>query len=409
MKIFGIIKSLILSLLGVRVFNPVQKKFYVVDCCVFFAMIFAGAFVNTFIMLGGGIRGVVIYNFIVFGTAGIASFLQAFVIKRFGALKSYRCGIAAYVLFYVSVLILGERINDFIWLAGVLMGISFCFFFVSRNTMILSCADYDQDAEGLYFGSVGITNSIFSLIFPFLVGWFITQMTGIELGTLGYYIVFSIGILMFSLGFVLTFFIPKPKQKNANNNLWQDAKILLRKKSVIFSGLGEMFRGMKDIIGGFIFASLVFYVTQTEFWVGRYATVMAVCQLIGFFIFTRYINLKRAKIFLLIFAITVIVTPFLLLYSTNLWALFIVGGAAFIVHSFQNAANIISSNALRGYTECGFLIREVFLTFGRMIGFSILLYLSDSPQNVAIALLILGAMQMLMWFFHSRVKFKDIS
>jgi len=407
MKIFAVLKTLILSLLGIRVFNETQKKFYRIECFVFLAMVVSGAFVGTFIMLGDGIRGVVIYNFFIFAAAGVASFIQAFAVKRFGALKTYRCGIAAYVLFYVTLLILGERINDFLWLAGMLMGISFCFFFVSRNTMILSCAEYDQDAEGVYLGSVGITNSVFSLVFPFLSGMFITQMGIINLSLTAYYIIFSLGILLFSTGFIMTFFIAEPKPKNNNNNkLWQDAKILFKKKSFIFSGLGEMFRGTKDIIGGFIFGSLVFYVTRTEAWVGTYATVMAVCQLIGFLIFTRYINLKRAKNFLLFYALTVIITPFLLLYSVNLWALFIVGGAALLVNSFQSAANMICSNALRGYTECGYFIREIFLLTGRMIGLSILLFFSTSAESVAIALLILGGMQFFMWLMHSQVKFK---
>ena len=329
MKILGIIKSLIISLLGIRVFNEKQKKFYRIECFTFFAIILSGVFVNTFIMVGGGIRGVVIYNIFVFASAGLTTFLQANLAKRFGILNSYRCGIITYILFYTTVLILGNNVNDFLWLIGILQGMSFSLFFVSRNTLILSCADYDNDVESVYWGSIGITNSLFSLVFPFLAGQFISAMDLISLGTIGYYIVFSTGILIFLVGFALTFFMPKPKPRNTESKLWQDMKILIRKKSVIFSGLGEMFRGTKDIIGGFIFASLVFYITQTEAWVGTFATAMAICQLIGFLIFTRYINLNRAKNFLLIFALTVMTTPFLLLFNANLWVLFAVGGASF--------------------------------------------------------------------------------
>jgi len=377
MRIFIILKNLIISLLGVRVFNEKQKKLYRIDCFVFAAMIISGVFISTFIMIGGGIRGVVIYNIFAFAMAGAASFAQAFIAKCFGILASYRIGIAAYVLTALTVVILGERINDFLWLSGTLSGISFTFFFVSRNTMILSYADYNQDVESVYLGSMGTTNSIFAFVFPVLAGIFITSMTGINLSMTGYYVIFSAGILLYLTGFIMTFFIPKPTPKNTNSKLWADVRILLRKKAVIFSGFGELFRGMLDVIAGFIFAMLVFEVTRTEAWVGTFGMVMAVCQFIGFFVFTRYTNLKRAKNFLLIFALTAAITPWLFLTGVQLWTLFMVGGAAFLAQSFQNSANVICSNAIDGYVEGGFLIREIFIITGRMIGLTILFFLSQ--------------------------------
>jgi len=295
-------------------------------------------------------------------------------------------------------------------LVGILSGMSFALFFVSRNMLILACAEYNQDVESVYWGAIGVITSILTIVLPLLAGITITYMESIELGMIGYYIIFSIGVLMLFVSLAFTFSLSEPPAKNAESKLWSDAKVLLKKKSVIFSGLGEMFRGTRDVISGFIFFSLVFYVTQNEAMVGTYSTVMAICKLAGFYIIARYLNLKRAKKFLAIFAIIAAVTPVLLLfYSTSLWALFVVGGMAFALLSFQNGANIICSNAIRGYVECGFLIREIFLTIGRMIGLPILLILSGSSQSVAVALVILGFMQIFTWLMHSRVKFKEVS
>ena len=421
MKVFIFIKSLVFSLLGIAVFNDKQKSLYRTDCFVFFAMMLTNVFVNTFIMIGGGIIGVVIYNMFVFGSAGVASFPQAFLAKRFGLVNAYRCGIITFILFYVSILLLGDNVQNFLWLAGGLSGISMCLFHVSRNMLILACADYDQDVESVYWGSSGMTNSIFTIALPPLAGVIISQIgafTGYS--TIGYYIVFSVGILSFVVAFWLSFRMQSIPPVKGEQNLWADAKILFKKKSVIFSGFGEMFRGVRDIISSFIFVSLVFYITQNETMVGTFTMVMAICQLVGFYIVARYLNLKRAKTFLFAFSIIVTVTPLALLWSAGagmsahiiLLSLFFVGAMSHAVASFQNGANIICSNAIRGYLECGFLIREIFINVGRMIGLPILLILLGITDNIAlnvgIAMTILGFMQIFMWLMHSRVTFKSI-
>jgi len=416
MKLLRFLQSIIINLLGIRVFNGQQKKLFLVEVFIFFGIAVANVFVNTFIMVGGGLRGVVIYNIFVFSAAGVASFLQAILAKRFGLVKIYRLGIILHILFYLSILVLGETVVDFIWLVGALSGASLCFFFVTRNMLILAYAEYDQDVESVYWGSTGMLNSVFTIVLPLLSGLLITFIFD-TFGTLmvGYYIVFSFGIAVFLAGLILSFFMPASVARNTDSNLWQDAKVLVRNKSFIFSGLGEMFRGTRDVIGNFIFIALVFHVIQSEAMVGTYNMVVAICKLAGFYLVARYLNLQRAKSLLLAFAIVAAVTPLLLLFfngENHLWALFVVGGAAFAVLSFQSAANVIISNAIRGYVECGFFIREIFLTIGRMIGLPLLLVLLNlTPNvvfNVGVAMVILGAMQILAWLMHSWVKFEKV-
>ncbi|MCL2838243.1 MAG: hypothetical protein FWE04_04140 [Oscillospiraceae bacterium] len=414
MKIFKLIGSVIVNFIGIKVFNEKQKKFYRSEFFVFFAMNLTNIFVNTFIMAsGGGIADVAMYNLFIVISVGITSIIQAHLAKKIGLIKAYRLGLVMFILFNLTILVLRENINDFLWLAGALAGISTTLFFVSRNMIILVCADYDQDAESVYWGAAGILNSVLVITLPVLAGLVIQfgriQLSHIFDGMLGYYITFSLGILAFLVALAFSFRVPVLPAKHSDTNIWQDVKVLLRKKSVIYSGLGEFFRGMKDTASGFILVTLLFSSTGSEAWVGTFTMVMATCQLIGFCITARYLNLKRTKNFLLAFALTVSITPLLLLLGVELWTLFVVGGAGFLVISFQNAANVICSNAIRGYVESGFMIRELFLNVGRVFGLTFLLFMSQSESFVTIAIITLGSTQLFMWLAHSQVKFKQVT
>jgi len=413
-NLFKLIGSVIVNFVGIKVFNEKQKKFYRSEFFVFFAINLTNIFVNTFIMAsGGGIADVAMYNLFIVISVGITSIIQAHLVKKIGLIKAYRLGIITFILFNLTILVLRENINNFLWLAGFLAGTSATFFFVSRNMIILVCADYDQDAESVYFGAAGILNSVLVITLPILAGLVIqfgrTELSHIFDGMLGYYITFSIGILSFLVAFMFSFAVPKLPVKHSDTNIWQDVKVLLKKKSVIYSGLGEFFRGMKDTASGFILVILLFEISRSEALVGTFTMVMAACQLIGFCITARYLNLKRTKSFLLAFALTVSIAPLLLLFGVELWTLFIVGGAGFVVVSFQNAANVICSNAIRGYVESGFMIRELFLNIGRVFGLTFLLFMSQSEFLVIIAIITLGFTQIFMWLAHSQVKFKQVT
>jgi hypothetical protein len=126
------IKKYINNILGTNLLNAEQKKLLASNYFFVLSFVLSGVFINTLIFSKDGSAAAVIrYYIFMFLSAALCSLLQGYTVRILKPLKTFRLGIAAYMVYYAAVLIAGDKIGDVSWLAGIISGASSALYFIT--------------------------------------------------------------------------------------------------------------------------------------------------------------------------------------------------------------------------------------------------------------------------------------
>lgn len=149
-------------LFSLRILKSILNNF--VD--VFLVLYFLKVSDNNILPLG-------IYKLIAMIAVWIVIFLTRNYCKSKGRIKLMRIGIILYFLYFLSIIILKEKVIEYIYLIGLLYGLEEGFYYSVYN-MIESDGVENKD-RSRYIGSYTVIKNIISIVFPLIFGGLIQK------------------------------------------------------------------------------------------------------------------------------------------------------------------------------------------------------------------------------------------
>lgn len=321
-----------------------------------------------------------VYNVIgwIFATLGALFFADT--IKRKDKVKLYRFGILVKSLYIFMIMILGEKILDYVYIIGIMYGISTATTGFPYN--MIESENISSKERSKYIGFASAITEIISLVVPILLGAYITIKS---------YQIAAVLIFVFSIfKFIVSFNIKninvqkdKVKLKEFYNIFKKDTT--LKKLCTI-----EFFKGINRYgVMSLVVSLLIIYQTNNELELGSFTSIFSLLTIISMYLFGKYYNKNKKRILYIWSLIAIIISFGLVIYKINMTTVIIYN---IVYYVFMNIILKITEVNLFDYSNKEpfktkfnteyFVFRELYLNIGRILGYVALL-LVGLTQNLA--------------------------
>lgn len=315
-----------------------------------------------------------IYHMIAWTVATIGAFLVSDYIKRKNKLNLYRFGTFLKMFYIFLIIILKENIINYVWLIGICYGISTACTGFPFNMMESELVDKKERTK--YMGYRSAIGQTVKVVIPIVLGAYITFTS---------YQVAAVLVLIFSIiKFINTFFIKNRNVSKSRVHLLEFLKEVKKhteypiKKLYLIEFLkGITVHGVLSIA----VSLLIIYEFNTELKLGLWTSVFSICQIIIMLIFAKHYNKKKSNAVLLMCGISIIISFIWMLFSINKTSIILYN---LVYYTFMEMLLSITEIRLfdysneppfdKEYNTEYFVFRELFLNIGRILGYSILLF-----------------------------------
>lgn len=358
----------------------------------------AGLFLNIYLWrLTGDLTINALFNVINFAVGPFTFAVGGYIAKKFDRMLVYRLGIVMYAIFYLLVIIVGERVPDYYVLFAILTGISGGFYWVGY--LVLQY-DVSNDFNRVRYLAINmITFNSAGLIGPFLAGIIIQRMDGLK----GYITIFIIAFIMFVLASVISTRIKATVGEKKVYYLKYMGLVIKKNKTFLKGLITFLFLGLFQGIMLFLPNILLFQSVGREDYVG-YLTVMFSLIIVAMgFVISKYAKKDNTKLYILLTTISITLAACLLLFGIHLWTVIIF----MVVYSFSNPLlqnsltsyyyRIMGKLPLKGGLKTESVVaREFFLNTGRCVGILLLALFAKDLTSIAIPiiLVVMSALQL---------------
>lgn len=313
-----------------------------------------------------------IYNIFSFIIIATFSFIVGIIIKNKYELKIFKFGMITKFIELMILVILGEKVADYIWIIGIISGISTITWSFPLNIFSATIVDNNEKAEFVIYKTMFA--NIIKVVVPILFGSLIS-IESFEKVTI---IVLILSFIQILLSSRLTYKNAIDKQKF---NLIKEYRKLKTNKSITELLKTEFFQGMTYEGALDTAITLMIIITfNKEFSLGLITSVLSILSIFSSYICKRIIKTKNVKIIIFISSIVPIITTIVLLAITNqytiigyniIYVIFI--QIISIVKDFTtlkltNSEIVDDSNRVEVY-----ILLEVVLGLGRIFSYILLL------------------------------------
>ena len=364
---------------------------------------FSNLFVNVFLWrLNNDMFIVGIFNLFFYAFIPLGFVIGGWLSKKINTIFSLKLGILLMLMFYFTVLFLGQKASNYVALLGIFWGLGLGFFMLAFNILSFDFTNtYNRDS---FNGYNGLLSSLAYMVAPYISGFIITSMPGYK----GYSFIFAISFLCFIIAIFLSFslyFIPHPdknfflgsviKNKKYYNENWR--KVLI----------GHLAIGFRDGVFMFAVNLFIYMVSGSEISLGTYNLICSIISVIAFYIIARYTNHDNRKWFMLFGALFMFVSTWGFFVKINLISLWFFGIVVSIFAPMFWAPftsltwDVLEHNMDSHKLKIEYMItREIVLNMGRVISVSIFILINQffGFNILKIYLFFLGAVQILSYY-----------
>jgi YQGE family putative transporter len=341
-------------------------------------------------------------------TMAITFWLAGKWVKEHNKMHSLRLGVAVSALFYMLVLMLEKQAADYVLLLGVVQGLSSGFFWLAFNVVYFEVTTPGNRDK--FNGWAGLLGSGAGMFAPWISGFLITRMDN----TSGYKLIFTISLVIFLIGVVVSFFLKKRKVKG--KYIWLHAFHRLKSKGnpwrILVPAL--IAQGTREGVFGFIIGLMVFIATKNEMKLGNFSLISSAVALVSFMLVGKWLKPRLRKHAMLIGAVMMVVVIFPFFWTVNYTTLLIFGiGTALFIPLFtipmtSTVFDIIGQDEESAKQRVEYVVlRELALNVGRIFGtvaFIITISWSKAPLVINIFLLIIGSSPVWAWLYMRKLK-----
>ena len=344
-----------------------------------------------------------IYNIIGWIVATIGALVVKDYIKTKDKTKLYRFGTIIKATYIFIIVLLGKNIINYVWLIGILYGISTATTGFPYNMIESEIVNNKERAK--YIGYTTAITEIIGLIVPILLGAYITLQS---------YRVAGIIIFFFTvIKIILTFKIKNKNITCERTNLKEFYNIYKKDKYLKKLYLIEFFKGI-NIYGvmSLIVSLLIIYNSNSEFELGGWTSLLSLSTVISMYLFGKRHTKKNKKALLITTLIMTIISFIAVLYNINFITIIIYD---IVYYIFMNILLKITEIDLYDYSNKEpyekkynteyFTFREIYLNIARIIGYLVLLLFVGLTINLSnlkiIFIVIIISIIMTIWLSYS--------
>ncbi|ANE49116.1 hypothetical protein SY83_22225 [Paenibacillus swuensis] len=362
----------------------------------------AGVFLNLYLWrLTNDLFVNGMYNIIIFSVTPIFFVICGYWAKTKDRLLVFRLGILFTALFYLAVILAQEHVADYAYGFGVLNGIATGFYWLGYLTLQFDMSTQLNRVRFLGFNLIMVNTA--NLIGPALAGFIIANSTGLS----GYTVVFTIAFIMFLIASVGSLKLHAHPSHHKTYYI-KYTFLMLRKskdwgKILVAWFIFGLFNGTMLFIPNI----LLLQVFGKEDSVGYIGILFTGITIITSYLYSQKANASSERWYAGFTSIFYAVGASILFWNVTVWtvvAFMIVYAVCFpIQFNFMSAHNFrtIGSMPLKGgFRVEAIAIREIALSFGRVIAmFAVIILADDLYAGTLPVLLLIGALSQALIIF----------
>lgn len=370
----------------------------------------SNTFVNVYFWKQSGeYHTIAIYNLAIYIAQPFTFIFAGKLAKKIERIIVLRLGVIFLSLFFLSVLMIGEKVSTYNYIIGTLLGIGYGFYWLAFNVLTFEITE--PDTRDFFNGFLGVLQSFGGMIGPLLAGLVIANMTKNS----GYTVIFTVSFILFVCAVVCSFFLKRRhadgkfqlvkvmKERHANKN-WQ---------RILYS---HIFLGLREGMFLFVITIWVYIVTQSEFALGIFNFVLSGISIIFYFISIKLIKSHLRKRAILYGSIILYTAIYIIIFDMTYTHLLIYAIVIGIAHPIINVPYVSMTYDVIGRARFAkefrveyIVVRELFVNLGRVISILIFIFfitIYQAEKVIPLMLIILGASHLFVYPFIRRIQLR---
>lgn len=322
--------------------------------------------------------------------------------KRIDRVIVLRTGVIVLSLFFLTVLIVGERAATYNVLLGALLGIGYGFYWLAYNVLTFEITE--PDTRDFFNGFLGVLQSLGGMSGPLLAGFIISRLNNFT----GYTVIFSLSFGLFIIAVLVSLGLSRRKAKGnfSFKRIMDERKSNIHWKRILNAHVSQGFRE-----GTFLFAVSIwiFLLTRNELSLGIFNLVYSGFSFLFYFIVSRVVKPRRRKKAILFSGLALYLSVLILLVSDTMLLLLCYAAVAgiffplFYVPYISLTYDVIGKSWNAGEMRIEYIVvREIFLNGGRVLSilvFLLAILLIRPETGIPYILLMVGGGHLLVYFF----------
>ena len=370
--------------------------------------IFLGPFLTAYFISTStnSILNIAIYYIFTYATMALSTLVVAALAEKRNRIKIFRIGIILNFIYILIIILLKEKIINYLPIISILYGISASCYYFPYNLFIINKVKNTERTN--YMVKLFITISVVGILFPIIFGSIITITN---------YILTAVIVLFISLiQIILSFFITDNHNGDLEEyNLKKTWLELKKNKQVINCLAGEFFIGMNICNGALetVMVILILNSFKTNINLGIITSIATLLSILVVKIYGLIYNKRDDKKVIIISSIIPVISLIIfLILKTNTTVIiykfsYVIFAEILSLVRKIKIFNLSNSKIVNKSNQCEFnAIREVTLNVGRVTGYTLLLLagLTQSAVVLNIVTIILTLSLLVMSINLTKVK-----
>lgn len=385
-----------------------QNIIIIMDAIKKIMTIFLGPFLTAYFISTStnSILNIAIYYIFTYATMALSTLVVAALAEKRNRIKIFRIGIILNFIYILIIILLKEKIINYLPIISILYGISASCYYFPYNLFIINKVKNTERTN--YMVKLFITISVVGILFPIIFGSIITITN---------YILTAVIVLFISLiQIILSFFITDNHNGYLEEYNLKKAWLELKKnKQVINCLAGEFFIGM-NICNGTLETVMVILILnsfKTNINLGIITSIATLLSILVVKIYGLIYNKRDDKKVIIISSIIPVISLIIfLILKTNTTVIiykfsYVIFAEILSLVRKIKIFNLSNSKIVNKSNQCEFnAIREVTLNVGRVTGYTLLLLagLTQSAVVLNIVTIILTLSLLVMSINLTKVK-----
>ena len=385
-----------------------QNIIIIMDATKKIMTIFLGPFLTAYFISTStnSILNIAIYYIFTYATMALSTLVVAALVEKRNRIKIFRIGIILNFIYILIIILLKEKIINYLPIISILYGISASCYYFPYNLFIINKVKNTERTN--YMVKLFITISVVGILFPIIFGSIITITN---------YILTAVIVLFISLiQIILSFFITDNHNGDLEEYNLKKAWLELKKnKQVINCLAGEFFIGMNICNGALetVMVILILNSFKTNINLGIITSIATLLSILVVKIYGLIYNKRDDKKVIIISSIIPVISLIIFLILKTDTTVIIYKFSYVIFAEILSLVrkikifNLSNSKIVNKSNQCEFnAIREVTLNVGRVTGYTLLLLagLTQSAVVLNIVTIILTLSLLVMSINLTKVK-----
>ena len=348
--------------------------------------IFLGPFLTAYFISTStnSILNIAIYYIFTYATMALSTLVVAALAEKRNRIKIFRIGIILNFIYILIIILLKEKIINYLPIISILYGISASCYYFPYNLFIINKVKNTERTN--YMVKLFITISVVGILFPIIFGSIITITN---------YILTAVIVLFISIiQIILSFFITDNHNVDLEEYNLKKAWLELKKnKQVINCLAGEFFIGMNICNGALetVMVILILNSFKTNINLGIITSIATLLSILVVKIYGLIYNKRDDKKVIIISSIIPVISLIMfLILKTNTTVIiykfsYVIFAEILSLVRKIKIFNLSNSKIVNKSNQCEFnAIREVTLNVGRVTGYTLLLLAGLTQSSVVL-------------------------